>query len=172
MTVYTTTSNNNDNSTSRPPQPALDTRYHKRPDTSSTRIKFSALNVVVFMSSLSLFHLNQMKIGVCFLPLHLVHLFGKIPYCQRFLPSTIQLGNHLVSKLNFCRQYAALVFMSSHRFETSKKRSAYLTLDDLIYCARELMQNWTYTSKGNWCFIPLAYFVFILCRSMNYNSCT
>eukprot|EP00118_Oscarella_pearsei_P018901 m.197107 g.197107 ORF g.197107 m.197107 type:complete len:142 (+) comp39538_c0_seq35:381-806(+) len=55
---------------------------------------------------------------------------------------------------NICREfllpeslalkYACFAFISDCRFETGKKRLAYLTLDDFIYCAHEMMQNWTY----------------------------
>eukprot|EP00118_Oscarella_pearsei_P018902 m.197110 g.197110 ORF g.197110 m.197110 type:complete len:114 (+) comp39538_c0_seq36:795-1136(+) len=44
------------------------------------------------------------------------------------------------------RKYACFAFISDCRFETGEKRYrlAYLTLDDFIYCAHEMMQNWTY----------------------------
>ncbi|XP_065832673.1 acidic fibroblast growth factor intracellular-binding protein B-like isoform X2 [Oscarella lobularis] len=45
---------------------------------------------------------------------------------------------------SLARKYACFAFISDCRFETGKKRLAYLTLDDFIYCANEMIQNWTY----------------------------
>lgn len=43
-----------------------------------------------------------------------------------------------------CRRYAAVVFIISHRFETSKRKLQYLTFPDLYYCANSIMTCWTY----------------------------
>ena len=46
------------------------------------------------------------------------------------------------------RQYAAIVFMSNHKFETSKKKVLYLNFHDFAHCSNEMIQHWSYSSKG------------------------
>lgn len=46
------------------------------------------------------------------------------------------------------RQYACIVFMTSCRFETGKKRLAYLTFDDFVFCTHQMMEHWRSTTKG------------------------
>ena len=48
------------------------------------------------------------------------------------------------------RQYAAIVFITNNRFETVKKKLLYLTFDDYVYCANKMIQNWSYSSKGEY----------------------
>lgn len=50
----------------------------------------------------------------------------------------------------FFRQYGAIVFMTNNRFETSKKKLAYLTFHDFIYCADSMITNWSYSSVGSY----------------------
>ncbi|KAK2165810.1 hypothetical protein LSH36_45g10036 [Paralvinella palmiformis] len=47
------------------------------------------------------------------------------------------------------RQYAAIVFMANNRFETTKKKLAYLTFADFICCANLMIQNWSCTYIDN-----------------------
>lgn len=44
----------------------------------------------------------------------------------------------------FFRKYAAIVFISFVRFETSKRKLQYLTFSDFLHCATAIMTNWTY----------------------------
>nr|CAH8828988.1 unnamed protein product [Trichobilharzia regenti] len=45
--------------------------------------------------------------------------------------------------------YAAVIFITSNRFETSKKSLSYLTFENLAYCAGQLMAHWSASdSKG------------------------
>lgn len=39
--------------------------------------------------------------------------------------------------------YAAVIFIAGNRFEISKKNLAYLTFDDLAYCAGQFMTHWS-----------------------------
>ncbi|XP_048586124.1 acidic fibroblast growth factor intracellular-binding protein-like isoform X2 [Nematostella vectensis] len=41
------------------------------------------------------------------------------------------------------RDFASIVFLATHRFETSKRRLSYLTFDDIAYCAELMINNWT-----------------------------
>ena len=47
-----------------------------------------------------------------------------------------------------CRQYAAIVFITNNRFETGKKKLNYLVFDDFVHCASQMIQHWSYSSKG------------------------
>jgi hypothetical protein len=40
-------------------------------------------------------------------------------------------------------QYAAMVFITNNHFDISRKKLNYLTLDDLIYCANQMLKNWS-----------------------------
>ncbi|XP_035214059.1 acidic fibroblast growth factor intracellular-binding protein-like isoform X2 [Stegodyphus dumicola] len=41
------------------------------------------------------------------------------------------------------RKYAAIAYLTSNRFETSKKKLQYLTFDDFLFCANWMMCNWS-----------------------------
>ncbi|KAK3745518.1 hypothetical protein QZH41_009915 [Actinostola sp. cb2023] len=56
--------------------------------------------------------------------------------------------NFLLSDV-LARQYASIVFMATHRFETSKKRLTYLTFDDLAYCSEQMIDKWTVGTDDN-----------------------
>ncbi|XP_028513890.1 acidic fibroblast growth factor intracellular-binding protein B isoform X2 [Exaiptasia diaphana] len=47
------------------------------------------------------------------------------------------------------REYASIVFMATHRFETSKKRLLYLTFDDFSYCCAQMIEKWTVGTDEN-----------------------
>jgi hypothetical protein len=50
---------------------------------------------------------------------------------------------------NFClpikmaEQYSAIVFLTKNQFEISKKKLNHLLLDDFIYCANQMIRNWS-----------------------------
>ena len=48
----------------------------------------------------------------------------------------------------FKRQYSAIVFIASNQFEISKKKLNYLTLEDFLYCASQMIKNWTSQSQS------------------------
>ena len=41
------------------------------------------------------------------------------------------------------KSYASVVFMSANKFETGKKRLAYMTVTDFTYCASLMIEHWT-----------------------------
>ncbi|CAH8477589.1 unnamed protein product [Heterobilharzia americana] len=45
--------------------------------------------------------------------------------------------------------YAAVIFITSNRFETSKKSLSYLTFGNLAYCAGQLMSYWLASGKDS-----------------------
>ena len=51
--------------------------------------------------------------------------------------------------LSISRQYAAIVFINNNRFETTKKKLAFLSLGDFVHCANLMITNWSFSSKGN-----------------------
>ncbi|CAM1154855.1 FIBP (predicted) [Pycnogonum litorale] len=50
--------------------------------------------------------------------------------------------NFLLSD-ELAREYAALVFITNQRFETSKKKLQYLTFKDFLQCADLIIKNWS-----------------------------
>ena len=48
----------------------------------------------------------------------------------------------------FFRCYSAIVFLSSHRFECSKRKLTAMTFNDFIGCAKCLIKTWTSSSPG------------------------
>ena len=46
------------------------------------------------------------------------------------------------------RQYAAIVFIGSNRFDTMKRITSKLPLKDFIVCANLLIDHWTVGSEG------------------------
>lgn len=40
------------------------------------------------------------------------------------------------------RKYAAVVYLTNNRFETGKRKLQYVTFDDFLHCANEMMSNW------------------------------
>ncbi|NXF92810.1 FIBP protein, partial [Eubucco bourcierii] len=50
------------------------------------------------------------------------------------------------------RDYAAIVFFASSRFETGKRRLQFLSFADLAACAQHMMEHWTQGALvSNWC---------------------
>jgi len=54
---------------------------------------------------------------------------------------------HFLLSPNLAQQYAAIVFITNNRFETSKKKLTYLTFDDFVHCANQMITHWSYSSK-------------------------
>ena len=46
------------------------------------------------------------------------------------------------------RDYAAITFIANNRFETGKKKLAYLNFRDFVVCATHMITNWSYSSVG------------------------
>lgn len=44
------------------------------------------------------------------------------------------------------RKYAAAVFITNNRFETGKKRLAYLSFNDFVACSNQMIAHWSYSS--------------------------
>lgn len=76
---------------------------------------------------------------------------------KRILRVVEDLDGSLVDNIQeqFClhkdksRQYAAIVFISSNRFDTMKRATSKLPLRDFIVCANELIDHWTVGSEGS-----------------------
>ncbi|KAF4522072.1 hypothetical protein B566_EDAN004055 [Ephemera danica] len=49
---------------------------------------------------------------------------------------------------DLARCYAAVVFLGSLRFECNKRRMQYLSFQDLVHCAHEVINGWTCTEPG------------------------
>ncbi|XP_048736754.2 acidic fibroblast growth factor intracellular-binding protein-like [Ostrea edulis] len=53
---------------------------------------------------------------------------------------------HYLLSEDLARQYAAIVFIANNRFETGKKRLSHLTFEDFVFCANQMITNWSYSS--------------------------
>ncbi|KAG8202157.1 hypothetical protein JTE90_010514 [Oedothorax gibbosus] len=60
--------------------------------------------------------------------------------CSGDLVESIQ-ATFMLSE-NLARKYAAIMYLTSNRFETSKRKLQYLSFDDFLYCANWMMINW------------------------------
>ena len=47
------------------------------------------------------------------------------------------------------KSYASVVFISSNRFETSKKKLSHLSMQDFTFCANLMIDRWTAGSEGS-----------------------
>lgn len=72
-------------------------------------------------------------------------VFKTVEEMMGTLPDNIKTHFHLSDSL--AKQYAAIVFMANSRFETSKKKLAYITFEDFAFCANEMIVNWSYSSE-------------------------
>lgn len=54
--------------------------------------------------------------------------------------------SHYLLPEGLARQYAAIVFITNNRFETGKKKLAFLTFEDYVHCANQMITNWSYSS--------------------------
>lgn len=56
---------------------------------------------------------------------------------------------------NFClstkmaENYAAIVFIARNQFEISKRKLNYLSLEDFVYCANQMIKNWSTISSSD-----------------------
>jgi hypothetical protein len=64
------------------------------------------------------------------------------------------------------RQYAAIVFIANNRFETGKKKLSHLTFEDFVFCANQMITNWSYSSAGK----EKMYFKCCIYRITTYSS--
>lgn len=53
---------------------------------------------------------------------------------------------HYLLSEELANNYATVVFMANHRFETGKKKVSHLTFDDYSYCAVLMIANWSYSA--------------------------
>lgn len=50
---------------------------------------------------------------------------------------------HFLLPEDLARKYAAVVYITHNRFETGKKKLHYLSLDDFIFCANDMINHWS-----------------------------
>ena len=50
---------------------------------------------------------------------------------------------HFLLPESLAKRYATVVYIANNRFETSKRKLNYLKFDDFLYCAYEMMSNWS-----------------------------
>lgn len=53
---------------------------------------------------------------------------------------------HYLLSEDLARQYAAIVFIANNRFETGKKKLSHLSFEDFVFCANQMITNWSYSS--------------------------
>ncbi|GAB6029329.1 hypothetical protein CHUAL_005096 [Chamberlinius hualienensis] len=51
--------------------------------------------------------------------------------------------NHFLISETLAKKYAAIVFITNNRFETGKRKLHYLTFDDFLHCATEMISKWS-----------------------------
>lgn len=56
--------------------------------------------------------------------------------------------NHFYLPETLAKKYAAIVFFSCIRFETSKKKLHHMTFESWRKCTESIMDNWTYQIVG------------------------
>ncbi|XP_062380150.1 fibroblast growth factor (acidic) intracellular binding protein a [Sardina pilchardus] len=64
-------------------------------------------------------------------------------------PLVENIRQHFLLSDPLARDYAAIVFFASNRFETGKRKLHYLTFQDFAFCAGQLINNWTLGSMDN-----------------------
>ena len=62
--------------------------------------------------------------------------------------STLLPNKHAIDQAIYYSNYATVVFMANHRFETGKKKVNHLTFADYSYCAVLMIANWSYSAIG------------------------
>jgi len=73
-------------------------------------------------------------------------IFKMVEEMPGSLVLNIQKQFHLSEEL--AKKYAAVVFLASLRFETSKRKLQYLTFSALRQCTESVMTAWTYSNTG------------------------
>ncbi|XP_075680723.1 acidic fibroblast growth factor intracellular-binding protein [Dermatophagoides pteronyssinus] len=51
--------------------------------------------------------------------------------------------SHFLLPPDLAKKYAAIVYISNNRFETSKRKLQYLHFNDFLHCSLEIMNNWS-----------------------------
>ncbi|XP_077302979.1 acidic fibroblast growth factor intracellular-binding protein [Arctopsyche grandis] len=66
------------------------------------------------------------------------------------LPGCLEanIKTHFLLSDQLAKKYAAVVFITCMRFETSKKKLQYLSFSDFYHCALAIMSGWTYCYTG------------------------
>ena len=59
----------------------------------------------------------------------------------------INIQNQFLLTDQIAQRYSAVVFISNNRFETNKRKLQYLRFQDFLFCATEMITNWTCTTK-------------------------
>lgn len=75
---------------------------------------------------------------------------------KRIIRTVDEIRGPLVKNIieNFClplkvaENYAAIVFIARNQFEISKKKLNYLSLEDFVYCANQMIKNWSTVSNS------------------------
>lgn len=73
-------------------------------------------------------------------------VFKRVEEMQGKLVDNIRTCFRLSESL--AQQYAAIVFLTNNKFEAGRKRLAFVSFHDFVFCANEMVQNWSYGSKG------------------------
>lgn len=53
---------------------------------------------------------------------------------------------HFLLPEHLAKKYAAIVFITNNRFETGKRKLQYLTFDDFLHCANQMISHWSCNS--------------------------
>ncbi|XP_014676738.1 PREDICTED: acidic fibroblast growth factor intracellular-binding protein-like [Priapulus caudatus] len=72
------------------------------------------------------------------------HVFKAVEEMRGSLEQNVQ--QSFLLPIELARKYAAVVFITSNRFETGKKKLAYLEFDDFAHCANLMITNWSCAS--------------------------
>jgi len=54
--------------------------------------------------------------------------------------------SHFLISEKLAKKYAAIVFITNNRFETGKRKLQYLTFDDFLHCANQMIAHWSCNS--------------------------
>ncbi|XP_064489864.1 acidic fibroblast growth factor intracellular-binding protein-like [Ornithodoros turicata] len=63
-------------------------------------------------------------------------------------PLLKNIRTHFLLPEDLAKKYAAVVYITHNRFETGKKKLHYLSLDDFIFCANDMINAWSCKSQG------------------------
>lgn len=61
-------------------------------------------------------------------------------------PLSRNITENFLLPAKMAEEYAAIVFLTRNQFELSKKKLNHLTLDDFVYCANQMIKNWSSAS--------------------------
>ncbi|XP_076442471.1 acidic fibroblast growth factor intracellular-binding protein-like [Babylonia areolata] len=71
-------------------------------------------------------------------------VFKTVEEMKGYLVENIR--THFLLSETLARDYAAITFIANNRFETGKKKLAYLSFRDFAVCATHMITNWSYSS--------------------------